>query len=477
MKSLSGNILVYKFVVALVGLLALSQVQARNLPDFTQLAEHNSPSVVNISTTQKVKRKPRLPENLQIPDLPEDSPLNEFFRHFFDEDNIDPMPHDEKSLGSGFIISSDGYVMTNNHVVRDADEVIVRLSDRREYTAKVVGTDERSDVALLKIDASNLPAVRIGKSKNLKVGEWVLAIGSPFGFDHSVTAGIVSAKGRSLPRENYVPFIQTDVAINPGNSGGPLINLNGEVVGVNSQIYSRTGGFMGLSFAIPIEVAMNVADQLKTKGHVTRGWLGVLIQDVTAELAESFNMDKPRGALVSRVLPDSPAAKAGFEVGDIILKYNGDDVDHSKDLPPLVGRTPVDTAVPVRVLRQGKIQTLRVTIGELPAEEELRASTDKPKSSKLNRIGVTVTELTDAQRKRREITEGGVLVNEVSGAAAHAGIRRGDVIMMLNNKDISGIEQFENLVKDLPTNRSVPVLVHRASSGPVFLALKITDGE
>lgn len=477
MKSLSGNILVYKFVVALVGLLALSQVQARNLPDFTQLAERNSPSVVNISTTQKVKRKPRLPENLQIPDLPEDSPLNEFFRHFFDEDNIDPMPRDEKSLGSGFIISSDGYVMTNNHVVRDADEVIVRLSDRREYTAKVVGTDERSDVALLKIDASDLPAVKIGKSKNLKVGEWVLAIGSPFGFDHSVTAGIVSAKGRSLPRENYVPFIQTDVAINPGNSGGPLFNLNGEVVGVNSQIYSRTGGFMGLSFAIPIEVAMNVADQLKTKGHVTRGWLGVLIQDVTAELAESFNMDKPRGALVSRVLPDSPAAKAGFEVGDIILKYNGDDVDHSKDLPPLVGRTPVDTAVPVRVLRQGKIQTLKVTIGELPAEEELRASTDKPKSSKLNRIGVTVTELTDAQRKRREITEGGVLVNEVSGTAAHAGIRRGDVIMMLNNNDISGIEQFENLVKDLPTNRSVPVLVHRASSGPVFLALKITDEE
>jgi serine protease Do len=464
-------------VFALVGLLAWTQVQARNLPDFTRLADKNSPSVVNISSTQKVKRIPHLPENLQIPDLPEDSPLNEFFRHFFDDDGKAPMPRDEKSLGSGFIISSDGYVMTNNHVVRDADEVIVRLSDRREFSAKVVGTDKRSDVALLKIDAINLPAVKIGQSKDLKVGEWVLAIGSPFGFDHSVTAGIVSAKGRSLPRENYVPFIQTDVAINPGNSGGPLFNLDGEVVGVNSQIYSRTGGFMGLSFAIPIEVAMNVAEQLKTKGHVTRGWLGVLIQDVTAELAESFDMDKPRGALVSRVLPDSPAAKAGFEVGDVILKFNGDDVNHSKDLPPLVGRTPVDTAVPVRVLRQGKLKTLKVVIGELPAEDELRASTDKPKTSKMNRIGVTVTDLTDAQRKKREIAEGGVLVNEASGAAGRAGIRRGDVIMMLNNEDISGVKQFEKLVKDLPANRSVPVLVHRASSGPVFLALKITDEE
>lgn len=477
MNYLSGNSFMYKLVFALVGMLLWSQAQARNLPDFTRLVDSNSPAVVNISTTQKVKRDKRIPKNLQIPDLPEDSPFNDFFRHFFDEDGNAPMPRDEKSLGSGFIISADGYVMTNNHVVRDADEVIVRLSDRREFSAKVIGTDERSDVALLKIDAANLPVVKVGKSKNLKVGEWVLAIGSPFGFDHSVTAGIVSAKGRSLPRENYVPFIQTDVAINPGNSGGPLFNLDGEVVGVNSQIYSRTGGFMGLSFAIPIEVAMNVAEQLKTKGHVTRGWLGVLIQDVTAELAESFDMDKPRGALVSRVLPDSPASKAGFEVGDIILKFNGDEVDHSKDLPPLVGRTQVETAVPVRVLRQGKIKTLKVVIGELPAEDELQASAGKPKTSKQNRIGVTVTELTDAERKKREIAKGGVLVSQASGAAGRAGIHRGDIIVMLNNEDITGIEQFEKLVEDLPANRSVPVLVHRARSGPVFLALKITDEE
>jgi len=475
MKYLSGNVLVYKLALALLVLLAWSQVQARSLPDFIELAESNSPAVVNISTTQKIKRGPRLPENLQIPELPEDSPFHDFFRHFFDEDGNAPMPRDAKSLGSGFIISADGYVMTNNHVIRDADEVIVRLSDRREFTAKVVGSDERSDVALLKIDASRLPIVKIGKSKDLKVGEWVLAIGSPFGFDHSVTAGIVSAKGRSLPSENYVPFIQTDVAINPGNSGGPLFNMDGEVIGVNAQIYSRTGGFMGLSFAIPIEVAMNVADQLKTKGRVTRGWLGVLIQDVTADLAESFDMDKPRGALVSRVLPDSPASRAGFEVGDVILAFNGDEVNHSKDLPPLVGRTPVNESVPVRVLRQGKTRTLKVVIGELPAEDEIRVANNEPKTSQLNRIGVTVSELTDAQRKKIEIDAGGVLVNEVDGAAAQAGLRRGDVITMLNNEKISGIKQFEKVVKNLPTNQSVPVLIHRASSGPVFLALKITD--
>lgn len=475
MKYLSGNILVYKLALALLVLMAWSQVQARSLPDFTELAESNSPAVVNISTTQKIKRGPRLPENLQIPELPEDSPFHDFFRHFFDEDGNAPMPRDAKSLGSGFIISADGYVMTNNHVIRDADEVIVRLSDRREFTAKIVGSDARSDVALLKIDAGSLPIVKIGKSNDLKVGEWVLAIGSPFGFDHSVTAGIVSAKGRSLPSENYVPFIQTDVAINPGNSGGPLFNMDGEVIGVNSQIYSRTGGFMGLSFAIPIEVAMNVADQLKTKGRVTRGWLGVLIQDVTADLAESFDMDKPRGALVSRVLPDSPASRAGFEVGDIILAFNGEKVNHSKDLPPLVGRTPVNESVPVRVLRQGKTRTLKVVIGELPAEDEIRVANDEPKTSQLNRIGVTVSELTDAQRKMIEIDAGGVLVNEIDGAAAQAGIRRGDVITMLNNEKISGIEQFEKVVKKLPANQSVPVLIHRARSGPVFLALKITD--
>ena len=278
-----------------VSLPTVHAVSARALPDFTQLVADSAPAVVNISTTQKrtASSRPQLPKGLEIPDLPENSPFNEFFRRFFGEGEIEEF--DAQSLGSGFIISSDGYVISNNHVVKDADEIIVRLTDRREFRAEVVGTDERSDIAVLKIDASDLPTVKLGTESELKVGEWVLAIGSPFGFDHSVTAGIVSAIGRSLPRENYVPFIQTDVAINPGNSGGPLFNLDGEVVGVNSQIFSRTGGFMGLSFAIPIKVAINVADQLRDKGRVSRGWLGVLIQDVTRELAESFAMDSPGG--------------------------------------------------------------------------------------------------------------------------------------------------------------------------------------
>ncbi|WP_428623593.1 Do family serine endopeptidase, partial [Sedimenticola sp.] len=319
--------------------LTAAAVQAQSLPDFTNLVETYSPSVVNISTKQHKTVPGRLNRDFQIPDLPEGSPLNEFFRHFFGEGQgqDEPREYDARSLGSGFIISDDGYIMTNFHVVNGADEILVRLSDRREFIAKVIGMDKTSDIALLKIDATELPKVKIGTTYNLKVGEWVLAIGSPFGFDHSVTAGIVSAKGRSLPNENYVPFIQTDVAINPGNSGGPLFNLEGEVVGINSQIYSRTGGFMGLSFAIPIELAMNVVDQLRTSGEVKRGWLGVMIQDVTRELAKSFGMQYPYGALIAKVVPGSPSEKAGLEVGDVILKYNGTKLESSSMLQHLVG--------------------------------------------------------------------------------------------------------------------------------------------
>ena len=470
MKNASGW-----FVILLA--MTITSVQARGFPDFTGLVEKNSAAVVNISTTQKIKQHSKLPKNFQIPDLPEDSPFNDFFRRFLDEEGKQQDP-ETKSLGSGFIVSADGYVITNNHVVAGAEEVLVRLNDRREYLAKVIGTDERTDVAILKIEADHLPVLKIGSSSQLKVGEWVLAIGSPFGFDYSVTAGIVSAKGRSLPRENYVPFIQTDVAINPGNSGGPLFNLNGEVVGVNSQIYSRTGGFMGLSFAIPIEVAMNVANQLKDKGRVSRGWLGVLIQDVNSDLAESFGMKRPRGALVSRVLPDSPAADAGFEVGDIILSFNGEKVVRSKDLPPLVGRTPVEQEAKVKVLRQGKHKNLRVTIGELPEEDEIQVAAGKPKPEKQNRLAVVVTDLTDKQRQKRDISEGGVLVVSANrGAAAKAGIRKGDVITMLNNVSVTGVEQFNELLEGLPSGKSIPVLVHRPRSGPLFLALKIKDEE
>lgn len=461
-------------VLSLAGLLA-APVQARALPDFTELVVKTSPAVVNISTTQKIHRKRQLPPGLHIPDLPPDSPFGDLFRHFFGDGQGDgPREFDAKSLGSGFIISHDGFVLTNAHVVKGADEIVVRLSDRRELEAKVVGMDERSDIALLKIHSSTeLPVVQIGNSNNLKVGEWVLAIGSPFGFDHSVTAGIVSAKGRSLPQENYVPFIQTDVAINPGNSGGPLFNLAGQVVGINSQIYSRTGGFMGLSFAIPINVAMNVVDQLKAHGKVVRGWLGVLIQDVTRELAESFGLDKPEGALVARVLPNSPAAKAGFQVGDVVLNFNGHDVADSSQLPPMVGQTPVGKSVPVKVLRDGKTRQLTVTIGQLPSEAQLKLSRTPESNPKANRLGITVAELSDDQREALHLQKGGVVVKSLSdGPASDAGIREGDVIVSVGNNKVTDVDQFERLVKKLPAGKSVAVLVQR-SDGPLFLALKV----
>ena len=448
---------------------------ARSLPDFTELVERNRAAVVNISTTQRrtvPADRPRMPRGFEMPDLPEDSPFREFFRRFFGEGEIEEF--DTQSLGSGFIISQDGFIISNNHVVRNADEVIVRLSDRREYKARVVGTDEPSDVALLKIDADGLPAVRLGTGYELKVGEWVLAIGSPFGFDHSVTAGIVSAKGRSLPRENYVPFIQTDVAINPGNSGGPLFNLQGEVVGVNSQIFSRTGGFMGLSFAIPIDVAMDVADQLREKGRVSRGWLGVLIQDVTRELAESFGMAKPQGALVARVLEGSPAERAGFEVGDILLSFDEHAIERSSDLPPIVGRTRVGREVEVEILRSGQSMILKVTTDELPAEDELQvAAAGTPGDVEATKLGLVVRDMTDEERASVDVAEQGVVVNDVSaGPAERAGIRAGDLILMLNNQKVASSDDFARLVAELPQDKAVSVLVQRQGN-PIFLALKL----
>ena len=449
---------------------------ARSLPDFTELVEGNRAAVVNISTTQRrtlPADRPRMPRGFEIPDLPEDSPFREFFRRFFGEGEIEEF--DAQSLGSGFIISEDGFIISNNHVVRNADEVVVRLSDRREFTATVVGTDEASDVALLKIDAEGLPVVRIGTGYELKVGEWVLAIGSPFGFDHSVTAGIVSAKGRSLPRENYVPFIQTDVAINPGNSGGPLFNLDGQVVGVNSQIFSRTGGFMGLSFAIPIDVAMDVADQLREKGRVSRGWLGVLIQDVTRELAESFGMDKPQGALVARVLDGSPAERAGFEVGDIVLSFDGHAIERSSELPPIVGRTRAGREVGVGILRDGQAMTLQVTTDELPAEDEVQvAAAQGPDGVEATRLGIVVRDMTEEEGASVDAADRGVVVSSVSagGPADRAGIREGDLILMLDNRKVANGGDFSRLVAGLPQGKAVSVLVQREGN-PVFLALKL----
>lgn len=464
----------YPVLVLLLGINA----SAGELPDFTALVEANKPAVVNISTTRNSTGIQQfMPEEFELPEGSEEGPLGDLLRRFFGSPHSDEWSNPEaRSLGSGFIISADGYVVTNHHVVHGADEIVVRLDDRRELQAEMVGTDARSDIALLKIDARNLPAVRLGDSDKLKVGEWVLAIGSPFGFDHSVTAGIVSAKGRSLPNENYVPFIQTDVAINPGNSGGPLFNLEGEVVGVNSQIYSRTGGFMGLSFAIPIELVLDVVDQLKTEGHVSRGWLGVLIQEVTRELAESFKMNKPQGALVSKVLPGSPAEKAGIKTGDIILEFNGAPIEQATALPPIVGQVKAGDSAKVIVLRDGRRQVLTVKIGDLP--DEIQASTGPERSAqgkteKSNRLGLVLAEPDAAVREEYNLEQGGVVVVDVlQGPAAAAGIRPGDVIVSLNNKSIAGTKDFLDKLEQLEPGSSVALLVQRPE-GPLYLALRI----
>ena len=466
---------IFSFALAALvcGALIPGLAASRMLPDFVDLVAENGPSVVNISTKQAPVAAMQLPE-FSVPDLPEDSPLQDFFRHFFGEDGA--LPDDSlqsRSLGSGFIISADGSVLTNAHVVEGAEEIIVRTSDRREFVATVVGTDKRSDIALLKIEGGGLPAVKIGASQDLKVGEWVLAIGSPFGFESSATAGIVSAKGRSLPSENYIPFIQTDVAINPGNSGGPLFNLEGEVVGVNSQIYSRTGGFMGLSFAIPIDVVMGVVDQLQTKGRVSRGWLGVLIQDVTRELAESFGMKQPRGALVAQVLPGSPAEAAKVRPGDIIVSYNGRDIQTSSALPPMVGITQVGERVQLQVLRIGELIDLQIEIGELPEEDQILAGPSAPEKVSANRIGLFVGEITPEQREQLAVVAGGVLVEGVEpGPAEQAGLVAGDVILMLDNQPVQDPAGFNRILDAIQSGRSVAVLVQRGD-GRMFHAIRV----
>lgn len=445
-----------------------SQAVARSLPDFVNLVKDNSPAVVNISTTHKVNGHHPW-GNL---DIPEDSPFGEFFRRFLDEDQLPP-PEDATSLGSGFIISDDGYVITNHHVIEEADEIIVRLSDKRELKAELVGSDEYTDIALLKIDAAKLPVVKIGQSDTIKVGAWVLAIGSPFGFDHSVTAGIVSAKGRSLPRANYVPFIQTDVAINPGNSGGPLFDLEGRVIGINSQIYSRTGGFMGLSFAIPIEVAMGVVDQIKKTGTVSRGWLGVYIQEVTQELAESFGLDKPHGALVSQVIKGSPAEKYGLKAGDVIVAFNDQPILDSANLPPLVGQVPVGSKARLKILRNSQYKTVEVTIEVLPEDDAPAHAQKAPASS--NAMGVEVTALTPAEQQ--QFGRGLRVSKVVAGSVAHkGGIKAGDIILELNRKDIKNVADFRKKVANLPTGSMIPVLVHRQGANK-FLVLKIPEDD
>ena len=462
----------------LMWLMLSSTAHARGgLPDFTELVAENGEAVVNISTKSKPSEAMASSPFPPGMEMPEGTPFDDFFRRFFG-DPSQPRAPQPSSLGSGFVLSADGFILTNHHVIKDADEIIVRFSDRTELVAELLGSDERSDVALLKVDAEgmNLKAVKLGDSNDLKVGEWVLAIGSPFGFDYSATAGIVSALGRSLPSDSYVPFIQTDVAINPGNSGGPLFNLDGEVVGINSQIYSRTGGFMGVSFAIPVDVVMDVVDQIKSQGYVSRGWLGVVIQDVTRELAESFGLSKPRGALVSRVIAGSPAEKAGFQAGDVILKFDDRTVDASSDLPPIVGRTAIGKKSKAEIMRNNKMMTLSVVVEELPEDEQI-ASGSAPRTGQFHdsRLAMEVTDLSAEQRAELGPNQGGVTVRKIeSGPAAEAGIAPGDVILSINNEKILDAKQFIEVAKKLPTNKAIPVLVQRSGASQ-FLALKIPE--
>jgi len=450
-----------------------SLAQNRGLPDFTQIVESQGGAVVNISSTQARQRRAQP----QVPQLDEDDPFYEFFRRFVPRGPQGPREAEPTSLGSGFVISPDGYILTNAHVVEAADEITVKFNDKREFRAKVIGVDKRTDVGLIKIEAAGLQTVRFGDPAKLKVGEWVVAIGSPFGFENTVTAGIVSAKGRSLPQENFVPFIQTDVAINPGNSGGPLFNLGGEVVGINSQIYSRTGGFMGLSFAIPIDVAMEISTQLRTAGRVSRGRIGVVIQEVSKELADSFGLGKPAGALVNAVEKGGPAEKAGVETGDVILKFDGKAVSSSSDLPRIVGSTKPGSRVPMQVWRKGQTKEVAVVVGEVPDDRVAASRGARPGEKKpelaANRLGLVVSDV--GEDKRRDLRlQGGVLVDEVRGQP-RADIRPGDVIVAFSAKgtttDIKSAKQFNDLVASLDKGTTITLQIRRGEAN-IFATIK-----
>jgi serine protease Do len=478
-----------------------------NLPDFTTLVDKVGPSVVNIRTTTRVSSSSS--DLHGLPPGMDDGDMSEFFRRFFGipmpgtprggggsgggngggsggsgggdqggdsggsqgnrsapQDSPDNQDNSEQSsgVGSGFIMSADGYVMTNAHVVDDADTIYVTLTDKREFKAKLIGVDERTDVAVVKIQATSLPAITIGDSNKVRVGEWVLAIGSPFGLDNTVTAGIVSAKGRDTG--DYLPFIQTDVAVNPGNSGGPLINMAGEVIGINSQIYSRTGGFMGISFAIPIDEAMRVADQLKTTGKVTRGRIAVAIGEVTKEVADSLGLPKAQGALVSSVEAGGPADKAGIQPGDIILKYNGHDVATATDLPRMVGDTKPGTKATITVWRKGESRDLPITIAEMQPDKVAKAETKKtppPKASASNTLGIAVSDIPADQKKALKLTNG-VMVDAVEGPAARAGFQKGDIILRIGDTDITSAKQFDAVAQNVDPSKMVAVLVRRGDN-------------
>ena len=466
---MKANMPLTRFVFLIIAL-CHPGLAAAKLPDFREIVRESSPAVVKIIVEQSAAR------TRQGQPGPEEIP--EYLRRFFEFRGAPPSPHQRMGMGSGFIISADGYIVTNNHVVAGADSVLVRMSDRREFDAEVIGTDPRSDLALLRIEASRLPLLKLAGKDDLEVGEWVLAIGSPFGLDYSVTAGIVSAMGRSLPterNENYVPFIQTDVAINPGNSGGPLFNLEGEVVGVNSQIFTRSGGSIGLSFAIPVSVVRNVVAQLKADGRVTRGWLGVTIQDVDKNLAESFGMERPRGALVAQLSEGGPAARAGLQPGDVIVTFDGKDIPASSDLPHVVGLISPDTTVAVEVVRDKKRKILQVKVGGLDADDSYSLTASAAVEGHGGRLGLVVETVPEEALERFGIN-GGVVVREVipASVAAEAGVMMGDVITLLDSSPIKSTEAYERAVDKLPSGSSVPLRLIRRGS-PLFIGLKLAD--
>ncbi len=432
-----------------------------HLPDFTRIVEENGPSVVNVSVSHTAPAAAQ-GQNPGIPGLAPDDPMQEFFRRFGPPRQQGPQgePEVQRGLGSGFIISSDGIILTNAHVVAEATEITVKLTDRREFEAKVLGVDKRTDIAVLKIEAKGLPAVRIGHAAELKVGEWVAAIGSPFGFENTITSGIVSAKARALPDENYVPFIQTDVPVNPGNSGGPLFNMDGEVVGINSQIYSRSGGFMGLSFAIPIDVAMQVKDDLVKDGKVTRGRIGVQIQDVNQALANSFGLPKPQGALISGVEPGSPAEKAGLKSGDVVLGVNGKEINQLSELSGAIAATKPGNTARLQIWRGGKSSNIDVKVAEL-MERKIAANEAGDSSQTSAKLGLTLRELAPDERAQLK-TEGGLVVQNASGAAARAGIQAGDVILAFNDTPVTSVEQLKSLVKK--SDKTIALLIQRDSN-------------
>ena len=467
------------FYVCIFQFLILTGLVAKELPDFTELAEKQSPVVVNISSIQKNRA------NAMGQISPEDEQMQEFFKRFGipvppgmpPQNGRGQQPAPDKQVsatGSGFIVTTDGFILTNAHVVKDADEVMVKLNDKREFKAKVIGIDLRTDVAVLKVNANSLPKVSIGNPDTIKVGEWVAAIGAPFGLENTMTVGIVSAKGRALPQENFVPFIQTDVAINPGNSGGPLFNLKGEVIGINSQIYSRTGGYMGLSFAIPINVAMDVMSQLRTNGKVIRGWLGIAIQEITKELSESFGMKNTNGALVAGIEKGAPAEKGGLQPGDVITKFDNKLIESSSDLPKAVGNTKPGKTVVAEVFRKGSIKTLNLTVGEMPSDQsEVIASNKAPDKAEVNRLGLVLKEAPPQQRKKMNGKKG-LLVVDAQGSAAAAGIRRGDIVLALNNSEVESAEAFAKDVSTIPNGKTVALLILR-NDETLYVPVKITN--